>query len=62
MPFSVCSEIQTEPSFRVGDHVRVKYRGQEGTIIDINGNLIMVSLDDVNHVDSYEASELEKAW
>jgi hypothetical protein len=40
----------------------VKYRGQEGTIIDINGNLIMVSLDDSGkHVDSYDASQLEKA-
>ena len=55
---------RTEPSsgFRAGDHVRVKYRGQEGTIIDINGSLIMVSLDDGKHVDSYNASQLEKAW
>ena len=56
------NRAKSSSGFRVGDHVRVKYRGQEGTIIDINGNLIMVSLDDVNHVDSYEASELEKAW
>ena len=48
--------------FRVGDHVRVKYRGQEGTVVDINGGLIMVSLDDGRHVDSYTASQLEKAW
>lgn len=48
--------------FRVGDHVRVKYRGQEGTIVDINGSLIMVSLDDGGYVDSYYASQLEKAW
>jgi hypothetical protein len=40
----------------------VKYCGQEGTIIDINGNLIMVSLDEGKHVDSYDASQLEKAW
>lgn len=49
-------------SFRVGDHVRVKYRGQEGTVIDINGDLIMVSLSDGNHVDSYYAEQLERAF
>mgnify|MGYP000869244402 CR=1 FL=1 len=48
--------------FQVGDHVRVKYRGQEGTVVDINGSLIMVSLDDGRYVDSYTASQLEKAW
>ena len=48
--------------FRVGDHVRVKYRGQEGTIVDINGNLYMVSLKGGKYVDSYEESQLEKAW
>lgn len=56
------NRAKSSPGFRVGDHVRVKYRGQEGTIIDINGNLIMVSLDDGKHVDSYEASQLEEAW
>ena len=53
---------KSSSGFRVGDHVRVKYRGQEGTIIDINGNLIMVSLDDGKHADSYDASQLEKTW
>ena len=48
--------------FQIGDHVRVKYRGQEGTVVDINGSLIMVSLDDGRYVDSYTASQLEKAW
>lgn len=48
--------------FRVGDHVRVKYRGQEGTVVDINSSLIMVSLDDGRYVDSYIASQIEKAW
>lgn len=56
------NRTKSSSGFRVGDHVRVKYRGQEGTIIDINGNLITVSLDDGNHVDSYDASQLEKAW
>lgn len=48
--------------FRVGDHVRVRYRGQEGTIMDINGDLYMVSLNDGSHVDSYSESQLERAW
>lgn len=53
---------KSSSGFRIGDHVRVKYRGQEGTVVDINGSLIMVSLDDGGHVDSYDASQLEKAW
>lgn len=48
--------------FSVGDHVRVRYRGQEGTIIGIHGNLYMVSLKDGAYVDSYIASDLEKCW
>lgn len=48
--------------FSVGDHVRVWYRGQEGTIIGIHGNLYMVSLKDGAYVDSYIASDLEKCW
>ena len=56
------NRAKSSSGFRIGDHVRVKYRGQEGTIIDINGSLIMVFLDDGKHVDSYDASQLEKAW
>ena len=48
--------------FRIGDHVRVRYRGQEGTIVDINGDLYMVSLKDGGYVDSYSESQLVKAW
>ncbi|MBP3261219.1 KOW motif-containing protein [Pseudobutyrivibrio sp.] len=48
--------------FRVGDHVRVRYRGQEGTIIDINGDMYMVSLADGSHVDSFYENQLERAW
>lgn len=48
--------------YKIGDHVRVKYRGQEGTIIDINDGLYMVSLADGKTVDSYLESDLEKAW
>lgn len=50
------------PHFRIGEHVRVRWRGQEGTIIDINGGLHMVSLDDGRAVDSFPESDLEKAW
>lgn len=50
------------PRFRVGEHVRVRWRGQEGTIIDINGGLYMVSLNDGRTVDSFPESDLEKAW
>lgn len=48
--------------FRVGDHVRVRYRGQEGTIIDINGDLYMVSLNDGGYVDSFYENQIDKAW
>lgn len=53
---------ERERKFRVGDHVRVKYRRQEGTVVDINGDLYMVSLKDGGYVDSYTESQLEKAW
>jgi len=48
--------------YRIGDHVRVKYRGQEGTIIDINGDLYMVSLSDGGYVDSFYENQIERAW
>lgn len=48
--------------FRVGDHVRVRYRGQEGTVVDINGDLYTVSLNDGGYTDSFTESQLEKAW
>ena len=54
-------KAKTGQRFHVGDHVRVRYRGQEGTIIDINGGLYMVSLKDGNYVDSFEEGDLEKA-
>ena len=47
---------------KIGDRVRVKYRGQEGYIIDKNGNLYTVSINNGQIVDSYEASDLEKCW
>ena len=51
-----------DDEYKVGDKVRVKYRGQEGYIIDKNDNLYMVSLDDGKYVDSYTADQLEKCW
>lgn len=48
--------------FKIGDRVRVKYRGQEGYIIDKNGNLYMVSINNGQIVDPYEASDLEICW
>ena len=37
--------------FKVGDKVRVRYREEEGYIIDKDGNLYMVSLESGNYVD-----------
>ena len=48
--------------FKIGDRVRVKYRGQEGYIIDKNGDLYMVSINNGQVVDSYSANDLEKCW
>ena len=48
--------------FKIGDRVRVKHRGQESYIIDKNGNLYMVSINNGQIVDSYEASDLEICW
>ena len=48
--------------FKVGDKVRVRYREQEGYIIDKDGNLYMVSLESGNYVDSFTADQLEKYW
>ena len=49
-----------DTEFKIGEKVRVKYRGQEGYIIDKNGDLYMVSINNGQIVDSYEASDLEK--
>lgn len=48
--------------FSVGDHVKVKYRGQEGTVIDVNGDMYMVSLNDGGYVDSFYEYQLERTW
>ena len=54
------SNISSE--LKIGDRVIVKYRGQEGYIIDKNGNLYMVLINNGQIVDSYEANDLEKCW
>lgn len=51
-----------DSNFQIGDRVRVKYRGQEGYIFDKNESLYMVSINNGQIVDSYEASDLEKCW
>ena len=48
--------------FKIGDKVRVKYREQEGYIIDKSGNLYMVSINGGQIVDYYSARDLEKCW
>ena len=52
----------SEGKFNIGDKVRVKYRGQEGRIIDKNGDLYMVELEDGSYTDSYTEDQLEKCW
>ena len=51
-----------DSEYKVGDKVRVKYRGQEGYIIDKNGELYMVSINDGAYIDSYSSEQLEKCW
>ena len=51
---------KSNAEYKVGDKVRVKYRGQEGYVIDINDSLYMVSLDDGRYIDSYSTEQLEK--
>lgn len=48
--------------FKIVDRVRAKYRGQEGYIIDKNGDLYMVSINNGQVVDSYSANDIEKCW
>lgn len=47
---------------KIGDRVRIKYRGEEGYIIDKNGDLYMVSVKNGEFVDSYTENDLEKCW
>ena len=56
------SSTSSDVEFKVGDKVRVKYREQEGYIIDKDGMYYMVSMNDGELVDSYTADHLEKCW
>lgn len=55
-------DLDNDKKFDIGDRVRIKYRDQEGRIIDINGDYYTVSVDNGKYVDSVRASELEKCW
>lgn len=46
----------------LGDHIRVKYSGLEGSIIDVNGDRYMIFLEDGTKVESYLESDLEDAF
>lgn len=48
--------------FHVGERVRIRYRGQEGWITDINGDLYMVRFSDGRRSDSFTEDQLEKAY
>ena len=54
--------FSNDEKYNIGNKVRVKYRGQEGYIIDKNGNLYMVSINNGQIVDSYTEGQLEKCW
>ena len=56
------SSSDSSDKFKIGDRVRVKYRGQEGYIIDKNGSLYTVSINNGQIVESYEARDLEICW
>ena len=56
------SFFDNDNEFNVGDKVRIKHRSQEGYIIDRNGSLYMVSINEGGYVDSYTADQLEKCW
>ena len=54
--------FSNDEKFNIGNKVRVKYRGQEGYVIEKNGNLYMVSINNGQIVDSYTEGQLEKCW
>ncbi len=49
------------PRFHVGDLVEIKYRGQYGHVIDVNGGMYLVRFADGKRVESYTADELNQA-
>lgn len=54
----------SEKKFKVGDKVRVRYREQDGYIVDIDNTLYMVALMDENgqeFIESYSEEQLEES-
>lgn len=56
------SDENSHSKFQIGQHVRVRYSGLEGSIIDVNGNTYMVSLKDGGKIESYFEWDLESAF
>ena len=51
----------TGRKFKVGDRVRVIYRGEEGRVIDYNGDYPLVRLSS-GRAETYKEEDLERAW
>lgn len=47
--------------FSVGDHVRIKWREQEGTVIDVNGKYYTVSLNS-GSTETCKESDLKRTF
>lgn len=53
----------SDRKYKVGDHVRVRYREQQGYVTDIDGNLYLVALMDEygnEFIESYSEDDLEE--
>ena len=53
----------SDRKYKVGDHVRVRYREQQGYVTDIDGNLYLVALTDEygnEFIESYSEDDLEE--
>ena len=64
--FGICKIKENSINYeisKVQDYKYFKYNENEKMgIIDKNGNLYMVSINNGQIVDSYEANDLEKCW
>lgn len=56
------NDENSSSKFQIGQHIRVRYSGLEGSIIDVNGITYMVSLKDGGKVESYFEWDLESAF
>lgn len=53
----------SDRKYKVGDHVRVRYREQQGYVTDIDGNLYLVALMDEygnEFIETYSEDDLEE--